>query len=139
MAALAIVLGAALLATVLHETSHALVARLFGGRVLGVRLRFPRVCVVIDQGRCPSWVALPVALGGPLSDGVLVGAIAMVGIAGIVPKHLALYGLVWPAVSLVVNLLPVPGADGWRAAGTLARLVRAAARRGSASARLRRA
>ena len=98
----------AVVAIVLHEAAHVLVARGFGGHFAGVRLRFPFVTVRVDQTAVPVWATAPIALAGPGMDSL--GAAACVLL---LPGSLKAAAL-WPLSSAFVNLLPLPGTDGSR-------------------------
>jgi Zn-dependent protease len=122
---LVITLAVALVAVMLHEMSHAACASLLGGRVVGVVVRPTRIAVVVDAGGSTVGSAIPVALAGPAADAVCAFMVLAAGHLGLLSTQQTLYAFAWPALSLAVNLLPIPGADGWRVARTAAAVWRA--------------
>lgn len=109
---LTVVCMSAILSVVLHEGAHVIAAKRFGARVAGVKVKFPRIVVLVDESGIPKWSSVPIALAGPASECLVIAAALVLHITGLLSGPVALYAALWPTISLVVNLVPFKVSDG---------------------------
>jgi hypothetical protein len=114
-----------LLAMVLHEIGHLSAAQALGLNVKRVGFSWKGMYTVREAG--PPEISLQVALAGPLTNLALLPLGTWVPIFGVANLFCGLF-----------NLLPIPGADGWRVLRCL-RAMREARRPSQQSHALRRA
>ncbi|PSR28690.1 MAG: hypothetical protein C7B43_09765 [Sulfobacillus benefaciens] len=100
---------------VMHEGAHMVAGRWFGGRWLGIRVRWTRISVVMNltgvsvrSRRCIAIAGL--AVDGGFWLGFLIGSLLKKFSSPIMNV-----GLIWFTLILLVNATPwIPGSDGWK-------------------------
>ena len=110
--------GAGIVASVLvHEGAHALAARSLGYRVEWILLGLLAGTTSYSGRDDRPLDRAAIAMAGPALSAVAVLALLAAWAAGDAALTDALFGLLtFNALTVVVNLVPVPGSDGWQVA-----------------------
>jgi len=106
-----------LLACILHESAHIIVATYLGVRVKKVGVTWKGIYIIRESGN--PLQNLAITLAGPFTNLLSVGVVGL-------ERYLGEGAFVFAFLSLLIgifNLLPIPGSDGKRALGLLQTIV----------------
>jgi Zn-dependent protease len=117
----ALATGAGIVASVLvHEGAHALAARSLGYRVEWILLGLVAGTTSYSGRDDRPLDRAAIAMAGPAVSAVALLALLVAWAAGDADQTEALFVLLtFNALTVVVNLVPVPGSDGWQVAAGL--------------------